>query len=287
MNKKKIGFIDYYISEWHANHYPQWIKEANERLGTDYEVAYVWAERDISPVDGISTDEWCKRFRVSRCDTIAELCKKSDYIMILAPSDPDKHFRYAKDAFPCGKRIYVDKTFAPDLKTAKAIFKIADACQTPFFSTSALRYATELREIGKANHMIFTAGGQSFNEYVIHPVEMAVSLLRDPVQKVKVEPIGAQRICRIVTRNDADAAIVYSPAAAYSITGQCNGIFFQKNITSNFFSDLITDILRFFESGQLPFDPAQTLEVMRVRDALLKAESQDGDWIEPDPYEEA
>ena len=37
---KKIGFVDYYISEWHANHYPEWIAQANEVLGTDYEVAY-------------------------------------------------------------------------------------------------------------------------------------------------------------------------------------------------------------------------------------------------------
>ena len=26
----KIGFIDYYISEWHANNYPAWLKQANE-----------------------------------------------------------------------------------------------------------------------------------------------------------------------------------------------------------------------------------------------------------------
>ena len=25
---KKIGFVDYYLSEWHANNYPAWIEEA-------------------------------------------------------------------------------------------------------------------------------------------------------------------------------------------------------------------------------------------------------------------
>ena len=25
----KIGFIDYYLDEWHANKYPAWIKEAS------------------------------------------------------------------------------------------------------------------------------------------------------------------------------------------------------------------------------------------------------------------
>ena len=26
---KKIGFIDYYLNEWHADHYPKMIKEAS------------------------------------------------------------------------------------------------------------------------------------------------------------------------------------------------------------------------------------------------------------------
>ena len=39
---KKIGFIDYYLSEWHANNYPDFIK----KLTDDYEVAYAWAEKD-------------------------------------------------------------------------------------------------------------------------------------------------------------------------------------------------------------------------------------------------
>lgn len=30
---KKIGFADYRIDEWHANHYPEWIKNASETLG--------------------------------------------------------------------------------------------------------------------------------------------------------------------------------------------------------------------------------------------------------------
>ena len=41
---KKIGFIDYYLSEWHANNYPDFIK----KLTDDYEVAYACAEKDVS-----------------------------------------------------------------------------------------------------------------------------------------------------------------------------------------------------------------------------------------------
>ena len=35
---KKIGFVDYYISEWHANNYPGWIKNICEQKGYDYKL---------------------------------------------------------------------------------------------------------------------------------------------------------------------------------------------------------------------------------------------------------
>ena len=52
---KTIGFVDYYISEWHANNYPAWIKAACEKIGADIELKYVWAEIPTSPVDKVTT----------------------------------------------------------------------------------------------------------------------------------------------------------------------------------------------------------------------------------------
>ena len=101
---KKIGFIDYYISEWHANKYPKWIAAACESLGVDYKVGYVWAELDRSPIDGVSTSEWCEKYGAEQCASIAELCEKSDAVIILAPSDPDRHLGYAREALPFARR---------------------------------------------------------------------------------------------------------------------------------------------------------------------------------------
>lgn len=283
---KRIGFIDYYISEWHANNYPAWIMDANKKLGFEYEVAFAWAEQDISPVDGVSTDEWCKKMGVTRCQTIAELCEKSDVILILAPSNPEKHLQYAREALPFGKRTYIDKTFAPDFETAEEIFKIAQENGTPFFSTSALRYAEELKELTGAKNLMFAGGGSNFEEYIIHTVEMAVVLLQDPAQQVKVESIGRQRICRMITENGAQAAILFAPPIGFSVTAENEkGESVHKEITSEFFLSLIVHILRFFEDGRLPFDAKQTLEVMRLRSGLLNAEKSDGQWIALDASE--
>ena len=151
---KTIGFIDYYLSEWHANNYPNWIKSVCEKTSKDFVVKYAWAEKDISPVDGRSTDDWCNTFGVEKCDTIAEVCQKADYIIVLAPSNPEKHLAYVKEVFKYKKNTYVDKTFAPDFATAKEMFDIANENGTKFFSSSALRYADELNDLIDSKNVV-------------------------------------------------------------------------------------------------------------------------------------
>lgn len=278
---KKIGFVDHYIGEWHADNYPAWFQKANQELGLDYEVAYFWAEEDVSPVDGVTSEQWAERMGITQLSTIEELCEKSDVIVLLAPSSPEKHLPYAEKVLSYGKRTYIDKTFAPDLDTAKEIFRLAEKYNTPFFSTSALRYAEELRELSDVQHGILTGCGSNFAEYIIHLCEMAVCMVKQPFAAVKVEKLGNQYICRAKTAQDNEVGIVFSPAMGYSITAQAeDGALVHKDITSDFFYGLIVDILKFFEEGTVPFDPKETLDVMALRCALIQAEAQDGQWLE-------
>ena len=277
---KKIGFIDYYLSEWHANHYPAWFETQNAKQGTDYCVAYAWAELDVSPLDRVSTDEWCEKMHVTRCDTVAELCEKSDVIVILAPSNPETHLRYAQKVLPYGKPTYIDKTFAPNYETAMRIFDIAKQCGTPFFSSSALRYADELRALYDVRYLTVTGGGSDFAEYLIHLAEIAVSVLNDTVEAVRVERQGKQRVCRVCTENGKQATLLYAPKASYTVEAEDSaGTSTHAALRSAFFEGLIADILRFFETRQTSFDTAQTTEVARLCDALLAADDQEGEWI--------
>jgi len=278
---KRIGFADYYISEWHANNYPAWIAQANEKLGTDYQLAYVWAEKDVSPVDGVTTDEWCAKMGAERCASLSELAQKSDVLVLLAPSDPEKHPVYARELLPAGKPTYIDKTFAPNLEAAKEIFAIAQAHGTPFFSTSALRYAAELETFREAHSLTLLGSGSRFDEYIIHLVEMAVMLVPSPVSRVRVEPQGTQRHCRMELASGETATLIFAPSAPYEILAEdAQGKELYASLSSAFFPALLEDILRFFENGQPPFDPAQTLAAMALRDALLQAEQAPGTWVE-------
>ena len=278
---KKIGFVDYYISEWHANNYPAWFKEANEKLGLDYEVAYFWAEKDLSPVDNVTSAQWAENTGIEQLNSLEELCEKSDVIVLLAPSTPEKHLEYAKVILPYGKRTYIDKTFAPDLVETKEIFAIAEKYGTPFFSTSALRYAEELKEFSDTKNVIITAPGRLFEEYLVHPCEIAVALLKKRILKVKTEKMGKQYFCRAICEGENEIGIVFSNALGYGITAEnSDGKLAHKDITSSFFLNLISDMLKFFEDGKTPFNTSETIEVMRLRSGLIKAAEQDGAWIE-------
>ncbi|MBO7344878.1 MAG: Gfo/Idh/MocA family oxidoreductase [Clostridia bacterium] len=278
---KTIGFIDYYISEWHANNYVGWFKEVNEKLGDDFVVKYAWAEMDKSPLDDVTTDQWCEKYGVTKCDTIEELCEKADYILILSPSDPEKHLGYAEKALKYKKNTYIDKTFAPDYKTAKAIFDIAEKYGTKFFSSSALRYTTELNNFKNVKSVITTGGGGNMPEYVIHQIEMAVKLLDAKALEIKVEKVGeSQYISNVKFSDDKQASIVFSPSNPFAVITQSeDGEAGYAKAESDFFKGLLEDILRFYNTGVTSFDVNQTLEVMKVREGVIKGMDNCGAWI--------
>ena len=278
---KTIGFVDYYISEWHANNYPNWIKEANEKLGEDFVVKYAWAELDKSLVDGVTTDEWCEKFGVEKCGSIQELCEKADYILVLAPSNPEKHLGYAQEVLKYKKNTYIDKTFTPDYATAKQIFDIAAANGTKFFSTSALRYADELADLTNAKAMFTVGGGSNLDEYIIHQVEMVVKTLKEKAIAVRVEKQGAQYVCSVKFENEKTATLLYADGCPFVAGAQLeNGLTKYCPIRSDFFKNLIADILHFYLTGKTPFDTNETLEVMKVREGIVKAKDTLGAWVQ-------
>jgi hypothetical protein len=277
---KTVGFIDYFLHEWHANEYPAMIAAYNEKNGTDYQVKYAWAEIDSPNKGARATEEWCKDYGVERCETIEELCEKCDYVFVLAPSNPEKHFDYAKKVFACGKTPYIDKTFAPDFATAKAIYAEAEKCGVKFFSSSALRYSEELNAyMGTANAIFTTGGGSNFEEYVIHQIEMIVKCLGVGAKKVCYYKNAAQEWVDIAYADGRSARLMFARCMPFVATVSDESGTKYLPINSAFFEYLIADIFRFFETGELPFCPSQTLEVMKIREAVIIAKDKMGDWI--------
>ena len=279
---KTIGFIDYYVSEWHADNYPGWIKETCEKMGLDYQVTYAWAKKDVSDYNGKTTDEWCREFGVEKCLTVKELCEKSDYIIILAPSNPEQHLPLVEEVFPYakGKRIYIDKTFAPDLETAEKIYELADKYDIKFFSTSALRYANEIIDFSNCEKVITTGGGGNFDEYIIHQVEMIIKTMGTDLVRARTIKTEEGNFCTIEFKNGKCAEMNYAPKFKFSIQLDRNGETADLQIASDFFKNLMKKIILFFENGEIDFEKEQTLAVMKLREAVIKSKNENESWIE-------
>lgn len=270
---KKIGFVDYYIDEWHANSYIKWFNDAAKELGLDYELAYAWAY--LPEKEGLlSTKEWCQKNGFTECLTVEELCEKSDNILILAPSDPQVHLMLAQKVLPYGKTTYIDKTFADNLQNAKKIYELADKYNTAIFSTSALRYGDELNEFAgqRVDSVAATGSGDSLEEYCIHQIEMIVKLMGVGAQSVNVFSRNIQSTVNISYCDGRMASISFCRSAKpFSVDvvkkDAETGVY--KEIKSDYFYNLIKQILLFFESGKAPFDRSETFEVMAIRDAII------------------
>ncbi len=266
---KHIGIIDYYLSEWHANNYPAWLKDAASRLGLDFDIRYAYGELDISPVDGISNGAWCEKNGIEQLSGIGEVCEKSDAIIILAPSNPEKHLPYAREVLPYGKPTFIDKTFTENLAEAAEIFALAEKHHTPVFSSSALRFAEELADIKAPSALIITGGGGNFEEYAVHQLEMAVSLMQKECISACTDKRQGQKICRLDYTDGSVVTLIYAPALPFTICAEQDGRSLYRQIKSDFFMHEMEEILRFFDCGKPCFDKAQTLDAMRLRDALL------------------
>lgn len=280
---KSIGFIDLYISEWHANNYPAWIKEANEELGYDYEVKYAWAKEYVSPVDNKNTDEWCRGMGVTRCQSIEELCEKSDVILILSPSNPENHLEFAEIALSYGKSTYIDKPFADTTENAIKIFELAKKFSTKFFSSSALRYATEISDCEDCIAITTLGGGGSVEEYIIHQAEMIVKTLGVGATEIKAQKITDGQYTFTVKYDDARRAGMHfakgaTPFAVILDKGDGLNTTYQL-VESDFFKGLIKDILKFYQDGNVSFDVLETLEVNKIQVASIKAKSNTDEWI--------
>ncbi|WP_168120091.1 Gfo/Idh/MocA family oxidoreductase [Paenibacillus sp. HB172176] len=281
---KKIGFIDYFLDEWHANNYPAWLEERAKLLGLDWELAYAWAE--IDKPDGLSTDDWCAKHNVQRLDSLEELVELSHAIVILSPDHPEHHERLAQLALQSGKPVYMDKTFAPEVAAAKRIFQQAEAGGTPLFSSSALRFAKEIQEqAGKLNaeeiSYLAVSGPGRFANYAVHQFEMIVTLMGTGARRLK--SLSNDQGRQIIVEFDGERQASYlqlSSAPFQAILQQKDGQGGYIPQCSDMFEGLMEAMLRFFETREVPVPPAETLAVMALIEAGGVALSRRDEWIE-------
>ena len=274
----KIGFIDYYLDEWHANNYPAMIEKAS---GGDMKVTYAYGMID-SPIGGMTTDAWCETYGVQKIDTIEELVALSDVLIVLSPDNCEMHEELCKIPLASGKRCYVDKTFAPDYAAAKRIFANAEAHGTPCYSTSALRFADEYQNIDTAGiRAVQSWGPSSFETYSIHQLEPLAMLMKAAPKRVMYLPGEGFYTLQIEYCDGRYASIAgYRDGSPFMMNlakadGNC-----VINVESPFFDRFIANLVDFFRTGDVKVPHEETLHIMALRGAGIAAQQTPGEWVD-------
>lgn len=268
---KKVGFIDYYLDEWHANNYPEFIKN---RSNGEFEVCFAYGKID-SPLGGMTNTEWAAKYNITLCKTPEEVVEKSDVLIVLSPDNPEMHEELCDAPLKSGKLVYIDKTFAPTREAALRIFDKADRYNTKCYSSSALGFSSELDEIEKKEiDAIYTGGPGVFDIYVIHQTEPVIRLMDTPVKRVMYTGTNAHpaaviefsdgRLWHMFMRSDKSESFEYTVVdrnnRAETIT-----------VKSDYFGLFIDALIKFFETGEVQVSHERTVEVITVIEALKKA----------------
>jgi len=255
----KIAFLDYKLDNWHANTFRDLL--ANGAGGADARL------HAAASLDHESGCQWAEKAGVPYLHDIRDLKGEVDGVMVLAPSDPARHVALAEQAVALGVPVYVDKTFAATRADAEAIFALADKAGVPLFSTSALRCADELKPLREWDLLQAQAygGGGNFAEYVIHPLEMLISLFGSEVTDVSVHRTREFHQITLAFGDRVGTLFCYPNAQrSFRIVAAREGEVLEQSITSPIFPNLLREIVQFFATRQEPVCRKETLKIIEL-----------------------
>jgi predicted dehydrogenase len=282
MSKKKIGFIDYFIDEWHANNYPQMI--AKSSFKDKFEVTLAWdkiAREDRRPID-----QWCKEMNIPKASSIEQVVEECDCLIVLSPDNSEMHEELADLPLKSKKPVYIDKPIAPSLAAAKRLFEKADKYGTPMMSSSALRFGSALEKAlketiaGEPVHFAATRGGGDFQIYLIHQLEMLVMALGT----------GAKRVMQCGNKVSNLMVVDYEDGRRGCVNLAC-GVPFGMTINygekktvaidtmSDFFLRFIEALLAYFDTGKIAVPKKETLEIASLIEAGTAALNKMEQWV--------
>lgn len=242
--------------------------------------AYPYGSRDIkSAADVIPRfTEAIKKYNVEIVDSIEQLLQKSDAVLLLT-NDGRLHLEQVTQVFKAGKPVYINKPVAATLKDTIEIFKRAKEYKVPAFSSSALRYVTNLQEIAKGKFGK-VLGADTYSPatiekthpdlvwYGIHGVESLFTAMGT----------GCKEVMRMHTDGTDIAVGKWEDGRLGSVRGTRTGehiyggtVFIEKGAVTlgehEGYTNILKVIVEFFNTGISPVNTQETLEIMAFMEA--------------------
>lgn len=275
---KKIGFIDYYLDEWHANNYPEFFEK---ETGGEMKVCYAYGKID-SPVGGMTNKEWSEKYNIPLASSVEELIEKSDCIIVLSPDNPEMHLELTDLALKSKKPVYIDKPFSLKKEEAETMFKKADIHGTPCCSSSALFYSNELKAVKKEGiTRINSVGGGTFEIYAVHQLEQIVYLMGYDAKRVMYLGEDKHPALLVEFSGGRFAQLNFFMEQPFGMKiGYKDGTTASMQVNSDFWKNCTNEMAEFFRSQTIPVEHMQTITVAAITEAGIEAKANPFKWID-------
>jgi predicted dehydrogenase len=264
--------------------------QANYIPGTKVIAAYKGGSDDIessySRVEGY-TKTLQDDYGVKIVDTIEELCSMVDAVL-LESVDGRPHLEQVKPVFAAGKPVFIDKPVAGSLKDAIEIYNLGKKHNVKWFSSSSYRYysgmqALMTKDIGELRGAISYGPSHiephhpDFFWYGVHPTEALFTAMGT----------GCVSVVRTHTENTDVVTGVWADGKVGTLRGLRNQktphqvIRFGTKAVAHQgggggYADLLKEVVKFFQTGVVPVDNKETIEMFAFMEAADESKRRGG-----------
>lgn len=240
-------------------------------------------EASASRVDKY-TEQLQKDWNIEIVDSIPELCKKVDGILI-ENVDGRPHLAEARQVIEAGLPMFIDKPIAGTYEDVLAIAKLAKAKNVPWFGGSSLRWWKGVRDAIDPKVVGDIVGCDAYSPCSLE--EHHPDLFWYGVHGVEILYAAMGKGCKTVSRfhtEDTDFVVgIWEDGRIGTFRGTRKGshgygatVFGSKKTTTvegHSYKGLVQQIVNFFQTKKSPIDPEEMVEeyaFMQYSDESLK-----------------
>ena len=222
-------------------------------------------------------------------DSIPALLDKVDVVMI-ETVDGRNHLEIARQVFPSGKLVFIDKPLTTTVADALAIEELGKKHNVTWFSSSALRFSPSIAGMAKNPKLGEITGCEAWSPchldpthpdlfwYGIHGVETLFTVMGP----------GCVSVSRTMTEGTDHAVGVWADGRIGTFYGIRKGrldfgatAFGTKGVVPapdafKGYEPLMAEVGKFFRTGKPPVTPEQTIEIIAFMEAAEVSKNEGG-----------
>lgn len=228
--------------------------------------------------------EEIQAFDVEIVDSIPALLEKVDAVL-LETNDGRPHLEQVIPVLKAGKRVFIDKPIAGSLADAILIFEASEKYDVPLFSSSSLRYGPNSQTVRAGSIGTVTeakTGSPASLEkthpdlfwYGIHGVESLFTVMGTGCESV-VRGKSDEGMIQVSGTWDGGRTGIFEERKGYG--GTAKGDKGESEVGAYpGYAPLVVEIAKYFQTGTIPVDPSETLEIYAFMEAADESKRQSG-----------